>query len=147
METTSDIHGLYVLCTLLGNYWTMCLTKIGEKKERQDMKQEMRINAERKCGEFFELLLESEEERHAPAEQIYIESRIETAPKGKSQEGRMEITDYMANLTIQEIVERGNLQSNWNICVNSVLGSKKQQIFKKECERGKITNSRKSKKQ
>ena len=54
----------------LGIYWTMCLTKIGEKKERQDMKQEMRINSERKRGEFFELLLESEEERHALAEQI-----------------------------------------------------------------------------
>lgn len=34
------------------------------------MKQEMRINSERKRGKFFELLLESEEERHALAEQI-----------------------------------------------------------------------------
>ena len=44
----------------------------------------------------------------------------------------METTDYMANVTIQEIIKGDSLQSNWKICVNSVLGSKKQQILKKE---------------
>ena len=67
------------------------------------------------------------------------------APEGKSQEEKLEITDYLANLTIKGIVKGSSLQSNWKMYGDSVLGSKKQQkkkILSKFLTPGKANSSK-----